>query len=571
VKRFLRTKLVLSLAAFLMVTAAIVIPLSGLIVHTHAAAPTSSGKLWATGHDADFHCSQGDPGACHYLKVAVNFVMNGSTLPILALDHGTEVQTAINNAFTTNAPKLKTVDPRTAFASLPLVDSGGKPLYSAIIVASDVTCGGCDNNDDVSVTPDSDAINARAADIKTFFNASGGILALAGAQNVSVFYNFLPIPVSPTTVSPPDGSPGGFTLTSLGQSLGLTTSDINCCQTHNSFLLPPSGSPLQVAELDVAGNAETLISSQVQTLFVLIQGLTSSTANNSFLQKGGIGRYLQSKFPNSSLLTFSYKGSDSSGQPLSYGCVSTFDHHITYYAKLLNTQLQRYLATHANMNIYLIGHSMGGVIATAYLEYLDINGGLKGTIPGGNGGKIKGVVTLDSPLGGINKGPFGGYLNAIEGYYRGLKECSGLSKVKTLLSLEDLTTFYTAQVPRGGQDSISSLFGGVKRTNQNLFETADKDGIQSLTVGNLIDFVYDAKACLYFHVGPEFLDTQYDTDLGNNSGLYGRSFSHGTYPCTGKDGIGDNHGVVFTEPSVQTALGQFFHNKTPSALIIPPN
>lgn len=255
---FLRSRFVLALTALVMLAVAVAVPLvSGSIGRSHAAAP--AGALWATGHDADLHCYAGDP-ACHYLQVAVNFVTRGSTLPILALDHGNEIAAAISDAFGSSAPTVNTVDPRTSFASLPLVSSSGTPLYSAIIVASDTTCGGCDNNDDLGVTPDSDAINARAADIKTFFNAGGGILALAGAQNISVYYNFLPLTVSPTTVSPSDGSPGGFTLTSLGQSLGLTSSDVNCCETHNSFQLPTSSSSLQVAETDSAGNAETLIS-----------------------------------------------------------------------------------------------------------------------------------------------------------------------------------------------------------------------------------------------------------------------------------------------------------------------
>lgn len=214
-----------------------------------------TGNMWVTGHDADYHCSQGDPSAgagCHYLQVAVNFVLKGSKAPILALDHGSEVAAAITNAFGSSAPTVDTVDPRTGFAGLPLVDSSGKPLYSAIIVASDITCGGCDNNNGVGDTPDSNAINARAADINAYLNAGGGILALAGAQNISVYYNFLPIAVTGTTVTAP------FTFTEAGLSLSLIEGqDDNCCITHNSFRLPPAGI-LEVLETDNAGNAETL-------------------------------------------------------------------------------------------------------------------------------------------------------------------------------------------------------------------------------------------------------------------------------------------------------------------------
>lgn len=216
------------------------------------------GNLWVTGHDPDYHCTF-EALQCHYLQVAVNFVTNGSTLPVLALDHGgsNEVATAINSAFGGSGPSVTTVDPRTGFSSLPLVDSIGTPLYSAIVVASDITCGGCDNNDDVGVTPDSDAINTRTTDIAQFFNHGGGILALAGAGNMDVYYNFLPLPATGVVTNAP------YTFTSVGLTLGLVEgNDDNCCATHNSFNLP-SSSGLQVAETDNAGNAETIISTAV--------------------------------------------------------------------------------------------------------------------------------------------------------------------------------------------------------------------------------------------------------------------------------------------------------------------
>lgn len=228
----------------------------GFLTSTNIESTLTAGKLWVTGHDPDYHCTF-EALQCHYLQVAVNFVTNGSTLPVLALDHGTEVATAINSAFGGSGPSVTTVDPRSGFAGLPLVSSSGTPLYSAIVVASDITCGGCDNNDDIGITPDTDAINARTTDIAQFFNAGGGILALAGANNLNVFYNFLPLPVTATTTNSP------YTFTSVGLTLGLVEGqDDNCCATHNSFNLP-STPGLQVAETDNAGNAETIISTSV--------------------------------------------------------------------------------------------------------------------------------------------------------------------------------------------------------------------------------------------------------------------------------------------------------------------
>ncbi|MFL5652957.1 MAG: hypothetical protein ACJ8CB_02075, partial [Ktedonobacteraceae bacterium] len=144
----------------------------------------------------------------------------------------------------------------STFQTLPLVDSHGVRLYGAIIVASDITCGGCDNNIAAGNTPDSKAITARATAIKNFVNGNGGILALAGAKNRGVFYKFLPLSVGAVKTTAP------YTLTSLGLSLGLVEgSDDNCCPTHNSFKVPATGSRYQVVEMDNASppQAETLI------------------------------------------------------------------------------------------------------------------------------------------------------------------------------------------------------------------------------------------------------------------------------------------------------------------------
>ncbi len=219
------------------------------------------GNLWITGHDPDYHCTF-QALQCHYLQVAVNFVMNGSTLPILALDHGTEVKRAINKAFGIRAPLIQTINPRKGFASVQLVDSNGLPNYSAIVVASDYTCGGCDNNLTTTGigTPDSDAINARINDIINFFNARGGILALAGADNSDVYYNFVPYLTTAVITNPP------YTLTSLGVSLGLVEgNDDNCCPTHNSFDELNSSLIYQVAETDAISNAETMITTGISS------------------------------------------------------------------------------------------------------------------------------------------------------------------------------------------------------------------------------------------------------------------------------------------------------------------
>ena len=225
------------------------------------ALPTSAafaGRLVVTGHDADLHCSNNNQ--CHFVKIAVDFVRGEApdpSKPVLVLDReDLDMSVALDNAFGAGAVPRVVMDPRSAeFASAPLTTDN----YSAILVASDKTCGGCDLNEYGS-TPDSDAINARKDDIAAFFNAGGGIFAGAGTDHgdgdadtgPDIFYNFVPLPLGGKRVAPP------FSLTDQGKALGFedapngigTNDDINCCPTHNSFQEPPSGSALQVAERD---------------------------------------------------------------------------------------------------------------------------------------------------------------------------------------------------------------------------------------------------------------------------------------------------------------------------------
>lgn len=204
------------------------------------------GMMWVTGHDADLHCAYGGE-QCHYFAVALSYVRNGSTLPVLALDEGSEVSTAVADAFGSSAPSVVTVS-APQFATTPLTGAGGVPLYSALVVASDYTCGGCDDN-----STDTTALVNREPDIAAFQGAGGGILALAGADNSS-YYSFMPTAPTSTAVTP------NFTLTPLGSALGLTEgNDDNCCATHNSFVTPDATSPWQVVEVDAAGLPETMV------------------------------------------------------------------------------------------------------------------------------------------------------------------------------------------------------------------------------------------------------------------------------------------------------------------------
>ena len=136
----------------------------------------SAGRLVATGHDADSHCSGVDgAGQCHFVQAAVSYVRGGAPVPSRPLLRArllVRAATSRRRSRTPARPAGRTrwsARPRTSPRStrLPLTTA----TFSAIVVGSSI--------DALSLT-DTAAINARKADIATFFNQGGGILAFAG-------------------------------------------------------------------------------------------------------------------------------------------------------------------------------------------------------------------------------------------------------------------------------------------------------------------------------------------------------------------------------------------------------
>jgi hypothetical protein len=163
----------------------------------------AAGNLWLTGHDMDFHCSGG--AGCNTFGIALNFVRQGAptkTLPVLVLDEGGQVAASAANPVATARNTVEgagvpfpvtVVNPTSAAFATTVISTAN---FSAIVIASDSTCGGCDNTV-ASIT----AINARTADIQAFFTAGGGILYNSGAANRDTYYASVPIPATGVAVA----------------------------------------------------------------------------------------------------------------------------------------------------------------------------------------------------------------------------------------------------------------------------------------------------------------------------------------------------------------------------------
>src|SRR5690242_9844757 len=111
--------------------------------------PASAGRLVESGHDFEWHCVT-EGRQCHFVKVALDYVRAGApspTKPVLVLDHDPNpndavapmVAAAIDKTFGTGKVHFIVVDPRTMTATSPVIDTAH---WSAIFVASDITCGG---------------------------------------------------------------------------------------------------------------------------------------------------------------------------------------------------------------------------------------------------------------------------------------------------------------------------------------------------------------------------------------------------------------------------------------------
>ena len=139
------------------------------------ASPAMAGDIVLTGHDNDFHCAFGDTNACNVLGAEVSFVKAGSGLEgVLAIDAGTELSTSLGLA----GVAFDVVTPGAVTAGM-----FDHSKYSAFVVASVTSCGGCDN----PAGTGAGLASAFEPQIVSFFNSGGGILGLAGAEDPTAY------------------------------------------------------------------------------------------------------------------------------------------------------------------------------------------------------------------------------------------------------------------------------------------------------------------------------------------------------------------------------------------------
>jgi RHS repeat-associated protein len=242
--------------------------LAVLLIATSA----NAGNVVLTGHDDDFHSFFHSPSnAAAQAQAIIAFVRAGApnpALPVLAFDHGSE----LTSLLTSLGIPFSNIDPDAGVPAAALFDV---TRFSAIVIASDLTCGGCDN------TPTSSTnLSGASTAIAAFFSAGGGIAAFAGAQNTS-YYRFVPASASGFGNPPPTG----YVQTALGVALGIPA--VNGDPTHNFFFTPGTNGVSAaygvVETLGVGGQIETIAcqgcgAAEIGTFFSFL-GTSGTTIN----------------------------------------------------------------------------------------------------------------------------------------------------------------------------------------------------------------------------------------------------------------------------------------------------
>ena len=141
---------------------------------------------------------------------------------------------------------------------------------------------------------------------------------------------------------------------------------------------------------------------------------------------------------------------------LQFGCLDTWRNSIATAARRLDQQVADYLSSRPGVDVILIGHSQGGLIALAYLALLkqSLHADWRAPAPGVDA-RLAQIVTLSAPLGGIppNSALLGGL---------GAQLGEDAAACQTLFldpaNVRDMRTIWTTNVdghPRGSLASVA--------------------------------------------------------------------------------------------------------------------
>jgi pimeloyl-ACP methyl ester carboxylesterase len=295
-------------------------------------------------------------------------------------------------------------------------------------------------------------------------------------------------------------------------------------------------------------DAATIHAAARPTAAIFLSGLSTSLSTGERYHSvfGPIAGFLRDHgVPESNLMSFGYGraafGPDGQWVPTPFGASATWTSTIQVDAENLDHQVADYLSANPNTDLYLVGHSQGGLIALAYLATLKVHGW---TLPAG--GRV-GIVTLDAPLGGLgDPGPTPTL---------SLSNACGPdpsvfcpASVADMLALADPGTGSPAGATASIERAIFRISPGV--SNQALADDAATHGIGVLALGNVQDHIYLS----YGH-------TQWLVDeTRRQTAVYARAIDSGPARCPITS---CNHEAVLSDPTVKATLWAFMNGDPP--------
>jgi pimeloyl-ACP methyl ester carboxylesterase len=311
-------------------------------------------------------------------------------------------------------------------------------------------------------------------------------------------------------------------------------------------------------------------------LFVFVQGFTSSLTPKDIQKNHGYGdpkdfsdikASLSHEDPTATFLMYSYHGFTDDGKPEPYPCGLTIANDLADAAVGLRSQISQYLLTHSNTDVYVIGHSEGGVVAFSFLTHM-----AEGKLSLPNKGILKGVFLLDAPIGGVTDNfLYGQFAKAVAARNPGCGRLTDLPAVKDLVRLYTSATLPNFRGATASIDQKIVMLGN--KINQTVAIDAMQQGIVVATIGNSNDKMWRPKdVCAV--LGGNFPTTQwlYEVRSGRNAqggAVYSRSFKSGpeipcSIPTMAKYML--NHADVLKDKNVLLAIWQMVSGGAPKAL-----
>jgi hypothetical protein len=338
-----------------------------------------------------------------------------------------------------------------------------------------------------------------------------------------------------------------------------------------------SGSPVNTTNPTLKQRSNQLV--------VIVQGLNSGLGTTNIAGNGGYGDVADfasiessmkktKEFSGAQYMAYSYnQTSGLDGQPSVYDCNATYSHQIALDEAKLATQITAYTTNHKNTQVYIISHSLGGDISFAFLADLVGN---SHSLALANGGVLKGVAIMDTPLGGVlDNSDYFRFVWALAHVNIGIGPgCNPLHVGQE--SYKDLTTLLKNAHDKINLGASASIYQDILGTsvqpkkyisNQDIASQAANLGARILVIGNTNDILWQPDLCnsVLNTSLSNFLSTEFLNDIGKQTSggsLFVRSFTSGNANCSALALNAANHLDVIHKTEIGKTIWEVFTGKS---------